>query len=131
MFSIIGAILPVLSKVLDRIIPDPEARRAAEMEIQKTLLENEGEITKAMQEVMVADSQQDDKYVKRARPTVVYWSLGLITGIAVVSPFGYADDIVSALAKVPDALYTLMAVGIGAFSLTRGGEKMARNWFKK
>jgi len=49
----------------------------------------------------------------------------------VSAPFGLADSIVSALAKAPTELWTLMTVGVGAFGASRGVEKGIAAWGKK
>lgn len=123
MLTIIPAILSTLGPILNKIIPDPQKQAEVQLEMAKALADKESGVLNAMKEVMVADAQQDDKYTKRARPTVVYWSMGLITLIGVAGVFNDAGPIISALQAVPSDLYTLMSVGIGAFGFSRGVEK--------
>lgn len=116
---IIQAILGVINK----IIPDPQQQAQIQMELTKALLDKDSQVLSAMKDVMVADAQQDDKYTKRARPSVVYWSMAMVTIVGVAGLFGEAQPIISALQAVPSDLYNLMTVGIGAFGLSRGVEK--------
>lgn len=122
MWDIPGAITAI-SNVLTRIIPDPNVAAQLQADLTKALFDKESGVLNASKEVMVADAAQDDKYTKRARPTVVYWSLTLVTYITVMASFGHATAIVSALQTVPSDLYNMMMVGIGAFGLSRGVEK--------
>lgn len=124
------AIINALSPILARIIPDPDKRMEAEKEIQEALINSQAQIYSSMKDVMVADAESDNAYTKYARPTIVYWSLGMITIIIAVAPFGEASIILDALKQVPDTLWALMTVGIGAFTFGRSVEKSVTN-FKK
>ena len=122
------AIINALSPILSRIIPDPDKRLVAEKEIQEALINSQAQIYSSMKDVMVADAESDTSYTKYARPTIVYWSLGMITLIIAVAPFGESGVILDALKQVPDTLWTLMTVGIGAFTFGRSVEKSATNF---
>lgn len=124
------AIINALSPILARIIPDPDKRLEAEKAIQEALINSQAQIYSSMKDVMVADVESDNAYTKYARPTIVYWSLGMITIIIAAAPFGEAGVILDALKQVPDTLWTLMTVGVGAFTLGRSVEKSVTN-FKK
>lgn len=121
--TLIPAILSTLGPLLNKIIPDPQQQAQIQLELTKALMDKDSAVLGAMKDVMVSDSQQDDKYTKRARPTVVYWSLTLVTFITMMASFGKAGPIVAALQTVPSDLYNMMMVGIGAFGLSRGVEK--------
>lgn len=125
MFQLLTLFMPLIKDVLGRVIPDPEKRAEAELELQTALMQNEKSIMDAMSKVMTADANSSP-YVRNARPTIVYWSLGITTYIVLGAPFGYADEMVEALAAMPSELYQMMMVGIGAFGVTRGLEKTAR-----
>lgn len=128
MTAIITMLLPMITEVLRRIIPDQEKLQEARSEIEKALVENQAALMQAMSAVMVADSQSTDKFTSRARPLVVYWSLCLITVVATLGAFGMAQPILDALTTVPEKLWDLMTYGIGAFVLGRTVEKSITNF---
>ena len=128
MLNAILAIINALNPILARILPDPDKRLEIQKEIQEALVNSQSEIFGAMRDVMVADSTSDSTYTKNARPTIVYWSLGMISVIIVLAPFGYSEVILEALKQVPETLWTLMTVGIGAFTFGRSVEKSAINY---
>lgn len=127
MLQLVTLFLPIL----DKLIPDPNKRLEAQNEIIKTVSEQEGKLYDAMKDVMVADSQSDSKYTKNTRPTLVYWSLGMVSLIIFLAPFGYDTAILLSLSKVPTELWQLMTVGIGAFTIGRSGEKMIKSYKSK
>ena len=122
--SLLSLLLPGIIEILKRVIPDPAAQAEAEKSVTALLLENQAAIVTAAKDVMVADSASGDAYTSRARPTVVYWSLGAISLIAVLAIFGGAAPVLGAFQQVPDKLWDLMTYGIGAYMLGRSGEKM-------
>jgi hypothetical protein len=57
MLPIIGALLPIVGKIIDKVIPDVVGREAAKMEIQLKLAEQEGELVKALIQSDIAQSE--------------------------------------------------------------------------
>lgn len=119
----IEAILKIVAPIITRFFPDPEKQAEINLELQKALMDQQGKVYDAMQAVMTTDANQDDKYTKRARPTVVYWSMAFATLIGVAGFFGHAQPMIDALRQIPTDLWTLMTVGIGAFGFSRSVEK--------
>jgi hypothetical protein len=128
MLAIITALLPLITKVFDKAIADPNERAKAQEEVTKALLENQAAIFEGMRAVMVADAQSESPLTRNARPVVVYWSLSVISLIVVAAAFGMAGPILDALKAVPDKLWDLMTYGIGAYVLGRSAEKAVTNW---
>ena len=127
MLAIITALLPLITKVFDKAIADPNERAKAQ-EKSPRLLENQAAIFEGMKAVMVADAQSESPLTRNARPIVVYWSLSVISLIVVAAAFGFAGPILDALKAVPDKLWDLMTYGIGAYVLGRSAEKAVTNW---
>jgi hypothetical protein len=79
MLPIIGALLPIVGKVIDKVIPDVAGREAAKMEIQLKLAEQENELSKLLIQADVAqtainlkEAESSDKFVARARPAIMW-----------------------------------------------------------
>ncbi len=130
MLSILNLLLPAIVEVLKRVIPDADKVEEARRSIEAMLIQNQGKMFEAMQAVMVADSTSGDKFTSRARPTIVYWSVIMITLICGLGIFGAASPVLDALNMVPESLWNLMTYGIGAYVLGRTGEKIAGDYFK-
>lgn len=120
--AFLPALLPLLGKAVEKLIPDTAKQAEVMLEFQKSVLENQSSLAEAMSKVMAADANSS-AFVRSARPTIVYWSLGMVTLIAFTAPFGYAGHIVGALQAVPSELWTLMTVGIGAYNVLRTVDK--------
>ena len=99
--SLIEDIIGPVAKPLDRIIPDPEARDRAKLELLKVEGSREMEQLRQQMAAIVAETNSADPWTSRARPSFLYvmyalllWSIpmGLI---AAVNP-GMAQGIASA-----------------------------------
>ncbi len=130
MLTGISAILTAILPILNKIIPDPDKRLETQAALEKALMESQDKIYDSMKDVMVADSQSESAYTRYARPTVLYWSLGIISLVVVLAPFGFDHSILEALTTVPSKLWDLMTVSFGGFIIGRSAEKAVNNYRK-
>ena len=119
--ALLGAVGPILAKVL----PDEAQRLQVQLDLQKALIDQQGEIGRAMAEVMKADAGSESPLARNARPLTVLWALAMITWVGVISPMlGLQVEVVAALKGVPVDLWSLLTVGIGAYMLARSVDKI-------
>ncbi len=113
--------------ILAKIIPDADKRQEVQLQLSQLNAQTTSDSVKASQAVMVGDSASDSTYTKNARPTVVYWSLAMVTAIAGMAWLDppSADAMVTALGKVPPELFDMMKWGVGMFTVGRTAEKVA------
>ena len=108
----LGGIVEQVGKVVDDATLSAEEKAKMKMQLKSMLLQHEEKQLEAIQtemesreRVITAELKQDDKYTKRARPTVVYVGLGFIF-------FNYC--LVPLLRLIPGV------EGVGAFDLPNG-----------
>ena len=122
--AILPALLGTLGPILQKILPDEGQRLQAQAALQRALLDRDSDLAKAMAEVMKADAASESPLTRNARPLTVLWALAMITWVGVVAPMlGLQAEVVKALAGVPDALWSLLTVGIGAYMVARTADK--------
>lgn len=119
MFEGITAIIASISGILARIIPDPDKRMQAEVEIQRALYANQSAIYDAMKSVMAADAASEGWATRNARPIVVFWCLGTISWVIISPMFGLQAATITAIKAVPGDLWNLVMVGIGGYILAK------------
>lgn len=73
MIPLIGALLPIVGKVLDRVIPDVAEREKAKMELQIKLAEQEGELIKALIQSDVAQAEINKVEAQSDNPVKSLW----------------------------------------------------------
>ena len=112
--AILEAIVGPISKLLDKIIPDPEARDRAKLELIKLQGAQELQTIGAQMEAIVAEAQSADPWTSRARPSFLYmmyalilWSIpmGLIAAADPQMAKGIADGMTGYLRGIPEELY--------------------------
>lgn len=83
MLGIISLILPSVTKVLDKIIPDADARAVAQEEITKAIIERQGDVDKAIAEAAKAQAEVNLKEAENPSLFVSGWRpfIGWVCGI--------------------------------------------------
>ncbi|MFB0490125.1 hypothetical protein ABIE45_002711 [Methylobacterium sp. OAE515] len=123
--AILPALLGAVGPILARVLPDEGQRLQVQLELQKALIEQQGDPGRAMAEVMKADAGSESPLARNARPITVLWALAMITWVGVISPMiGLQVEVVAALKGVPTELWSLLTVGIGAYMLARSVDKI-------
>ena len=72
--ALLEAIVGPVSRLLDKIIPDPEARDRAKLELIKLQGDQEMQAIGAQMQAIVAEAQSSDPWTSRARPSFLYVS---------------------------------------------------------
>jgi len=126
MLALIPILLQTVGPILSKLIPDPKTQAEAQAEIIKAVNANQAEIMSSMADVMKADAASESWMTRNARPTVVYWSLTMITMFMIAALFGFGPALTTAFAGIPEQLWSLTQVGIGAYVLGKFGVDAAK-----
>jgi hypothetical protein len=128
----IAALLPVVGKVLDRVLPDQGARDEAERQL--TLLQQQGELkqVEAQMSAIIAEAQSSDPWTSRARPSFLYVVYAcILAGIPMGILFAISPDIATNvttgfkdwLQAIPEEMWTLFGVGYLGYTGARSIDK--------
>ena len=126
--SVLEAIVGPVSKLLDKIIPDPQARDRAKLELLKLQGDQEMATITAQMQAIVAEAQSSDPWTSRARPSFLYmmyalvlWSIpmGLIAAADPSMAKGIADGMTAYLRGIPEELYALFGTGYLGYTAAR------------
>ena len=124
----IEAIVGPVSKLLDKIIPDPEARDRAKLELIKLQGDQEMAAIGAQMQAIVAEAQSADPWTSRARPSFLYvmyamilWALpmGLIAAADPKMAMGIGNGMTAYLRGLPEELYALFGTGYLGYTAAR------------
>ena len=92
--SLIEAVIGPIGKLLDKIIPDPQARDRAKLELLQLQGTQEMEALKAQLSAILAEAGSTDPWTSRARPSFLYvmyviilWAISAAGG-AIAERFG-------------------------------------------
>src|SRR5688572_11597903 len=131
--AIFEAIIAPLSKLLDKIIPDPQARDRAKLELIKLQGDQEMAAIGQQMQAIVAEAQSADPWTSRARPSFLYvmyamilWAIpmGLIAGAEPKMALGIGNGMTAYLRGLPEELYALFGTGYLGYTAARTWGKM-------
>ena len=130
--ALIEAVIGPIAKLLDKIIPDPEARDRAKLELIKVQGSQEMLALETQMKAIVAEANSADPWTSRARPSFLYvmyalllWSIpmGLIAAVNPGMAQGIARGMTAYLAGIPEELYALFGTGYLGYTAARAWGK--------
>ncbi|MBB4639957.1 holin family protein [Rhizorhapis suberifaciens] len=131
--SFLEGLIGPLAKIIDKIIPDPDARDKAKLELLKLEGSQEMEAMKTQLSAIVAEAQSADPWTSRARPSFLYvmyalllWSIpmGLIAASRPEMAEAIAKGMTAYLSGIPEPLYALFGTGYLGYTAARTWGKM-------
>ena len=135
MLSILTSILPLVSDVLDKVVPDPKAREAAKLKLIQEAQAGKLKEVENQLSVIVAEAQSKDPWTSRARPTflyVVYLLILVSIPMALVHAFNpelslrLIEGFHGWLSAIPESIVTLFGVGYLGYTGARSYDKYKR-----
>lgn len=131
--SLLEGLIGPIAKLIDKIIPDPDARDRAKLEMLKLEGSQEMEAMKTRLSAILAEAQSQDPWTSRARPSFLYvmyalllWSIpmGLIAASRPEMADAIARGMNAYLAGIPEPLYALFGTGYLGYTAARTWGKM-------
>ncbi len=125
---IFDAIIAPLSHLLDKLIPDPEARDRAKLELIKLQGDQQAAAIADQMKAIVVEAQSADPWTSRARPSFLYmmytlilWSIpmGLIAAADPKMALGIGNGMTAYLRGIPEELYALFGTGYLGYTAAR------------
>ena len=122
---LIESLIGPIASIIDKIIPDKEARAKAKLEL--LALEGSQEL-KARMSAIVAEAQSADPWTSRARPSFLYVMYAMILfalPMGVLSAFdprmavNIGNGITAYLRGLPEELYALFGTGYLGYTAAR------------
>lgn len=132
MNPLIGPLSELLSKVFDKVWPDPEKKAAAQLALLQMQQSGELDTLKTQLSTILAEANSVDPWTSRARPSFMYVIyVLLLMGIPMGALSAYnpaiAANVVMGfklwLGAIPESLYTLFGVGYVGYTGARTYEK--------
>jgi len=126
--GILDTLIGPITSIIDKIIPDKEARAKAKLELLKLEGTQEMQLIEARLQAIVAEAQSGDPWTSRARPSFLYvmyvmilWALPM--GVLAAFNPGAAKEIASGmnayLNGLPEPLYALFGTGYLGYTAAR------------
>jgi Holin of 3TMs, for gene-transfer release len=126
--GLLDTIIGPISSIIDKIIPDREARDRAKLELIRLQGSQELEEIQTRLSAIIAEANSRDPWTSRARPSFLYvmyvmilWSLpmGLIAAVRPEAARDIASGINTYLTGLPEPLYALFGTGYLGYTAAR------------
>ncbi|WP_379547385.1 holin family protein [Qipengyuania sp. DSG2-2] len=125
---LVESLIGPIASIIDKIIPDKNARAAAKLELLKLEGTHELKAIEARLSAIVAEAQSADPWTSRARPSFLYvmyviilaaLPLGVLAAISPQSARDIATGMNAYLGGLPEPLYALFGTGYLGYTAAR------------
>ena len=125
---LVESLIGPIASIIDKVIPDKEARQRAKIELIKLEGTQEMEAVQAQLSAIIAEAGSTDPWTSRARPSFLYvmyamllWAIpmGVIAAFRPEAARDIAAGMNSYLNGLPDALYALFGTGYLGYTAAR------------
>jgi hypothetical protein len=128
----LASLIPAVANLIDKIIPDPQAREQAKLALLQAENQQALEELKLQLSAILAEAQSPDPWTSRARPTFLYLIYSIIATEVIGSIIGiwFPDQVFQAaknlkdlLGAIPSDLWWLFGAGYLGYTGARSFEK--------
>lgn len=132
--AIFEALIGPIASLIDKVIPDKQARDKAKLELLQLQGSQELAEIQARLSAIVAEANSNDPWTSRARPSFLYvvyalllWALpmGLLAAFSPQSAKDIAEGMNAYLSGLPEPLYALFGTGYLGYTAARQWGKVA------
>lgn len=133
--ALIESLIAPIASIIDRVIPDKDAREKAKLELLKLQGSQEMAAVEARLSAVLAEANSPDPWTSRARPSFLYvmyalllWSvpMGLLSAFRPEAARDIATGMNAYLAGLPEPLYALFGTGYLGYTAARQWGKIKR-----
>lgn len=126
--ALLDSLIGPLASIIDKIIPDKQARAKAKLELIKLEGTQEMQMIEARLQAIVAEAQSKDPWTSRTRPSFLYVMYALIlfsVPMGIIAAFNptaakaIGEGMTSYLSALPEALYALFGTGYLGYTAAR------------
>lgn len=126
--AILEALIGPITSIIDKVIPDKEARDRARFELLKLEGTHEMQLIEARLSAIIAEANSADPWTSRARPSFLYvmyvlllaaLPMGLLSAFSPATAADIARGMNSYLAGLPEPLYALFGTGYLGYTAAR------------
>ena len=126
--AILESLIGPITSLLDKLIPDKEARAKAQYELLKLEGTQEMQLIEARLKAIIAEANSADPWTSRARPSFLYvmyililtaLPMGLLSAFSPSTARDIASGMNAYLGGLPEPLYALFGTGYLGYTAAR------------
>ena len=128
MIQLLGAASPIIGalfKTVDKAIDSKEEREKIKSNIQQQVMAGEMKELSTAANIILAEAKSESWLARSWRPLLMMVAIIIIANNYLFVPYANAFLGVGIELELPDALWTLLTIGVGGYTLGRSSEKVA------
>ena len=128
MIQLLGAASPLISamfKTVDKVVDSKEEKEKIKAKIQEQVISGEMKELQSAANIILAETKSESWLARSWRPLLMMVAIIIIANNYLFVPYANAFLGVGIQLELPDALWTLLTIGVGGYSLGRSSEKVA------
>ena len=128
MIQLLGAASPLIStlfKTVDKVVDSKEEKERIKAKIQEQALAGEMKELSTAADIILAESKSESWLASSWRPLLMMIAILIIANNYLFVPYANAFFNFGIVLELPDALWTLLTIGVGGYTLGRSSEKVA------
>lgn len=119
-FPILGALAPLISTIIGKIFPDPEAKARAEAELKVMDLK----VVEQQLASVVAEAKGESMLQRNWRPLTMLTFVAIIANNYILVPYAQAFGLSLPILQLEPQMWELLQIGIGGYMVLRTTEKL-------
>ncbi len=128
MIQLLGAASPLISamfKTVDKVVDSKEEKEKIKAKIQEQVISGEMKELQSAASIILAETKSESWLARSWRPLLMMVAIIIIANNYLFVPYANAFFNVGIVLDLPDALWTLLTIGVGGYTLGRSSEKVA------
>ena len=128
MLNLLGAASPIIGalfKTVDKAIDSKEEREKIKSNIQQQVMAGEMKELSTAANIILAEAKSESWLARNWRPLLMLIVVLIIANNYLLVPYANAFFNWGILLELPDALWTLLTIGVGGYTVGRSAEKVA------
>ena len=128
MIQLLGAASPIISamfKTVDKVVDSKEEKEKIKAKIQEQVISGEMKELQSAANIILAETKSESWLARSWRPLLMMVAIIIIANNYLFVPYANAFFQIGIELELPDALWTLLTIGVGGYTLGRSGEKVA------
>tara|TARA_R100001594_G_scaffold15312_1_gene32183 strand:+ start:1547 stop:1960 length:414 start_codon:yes stop_codon:yes gene_type:complete len=130
MIQLLGAASPIISalfKTVDKVVDSKEEKDRIKAKIQEQALAGEMKEISTAANIILAEAKSESWLARSWRPLLMMVAIVIIANNYLLVPYANALFNFGIMLELPDALWTLLTIGVGGYSIGRSAEKVSMN----
>lgn len=119
-FPILGALAPLISTIIGKIFPDPEAKARAEAELKAIDLR----VVEQQLASVIAEAKGESMLQRNWRPLTMLTFVAIIANNYILVPYAQAFGLALPMLQLEPQMWELLQIGVGGYMVLRTTEKL-------